>query len=158
MALICLNTLHMFWISCRYYSLIKIQQNMATYNLFINTVRISFTYNVSSLLIFSWDVVPSSVLTNLKFPTIQGNAHCSDVSSPLYMLYCIPTYFKKVEFIVIIRPWPTHNRREWKIVLWISENFDLLRMEEKIRNLLFENHVQYSFNYGIRNVADIIWK
>ncbi|XP_060599478.1 galactose-binding lectin l-1-like [Ruditapes philippinarum] len=37
MALICLNTLHMFWISCRFYSLIKIQQNMATYNLFINT-------------------------------------------------------------------------------------------------------------------------
>jgi hypothetical protein len=43
------------------------------------------------------------VLTNPKFPTIQGNAHCSDVSSPLYMLYCILTFFKEVEFIVIIR-------------------------------------------------------
>jgi hypothetical protein len=41
-------------------------------------------------------------------------------------------------------------------VLCISENFDLLPKEEEIRNLFFENHVQLSLNYGIRNVADII--
>jgi hypothetical protein len=117
-----------------------------------------FGYGTYFGMLFSWDVVPTSVLTNPKFPTIQGNAHSSDVLSPLYMLYCIPTFFKEVEFIVITRPWPTHNRREWKIVLCISENFDLMRIEEEIRNLFFENHVQLSLNYGIRNVADVICK